>query len=788
MDSRRLIPSMFHRRLLLIAATIGLVLSGLTAQIVRLSVVEGADRRAEAESRLDRRTYLPTHRGRILDRKGRILAEDRPSYDIALSYEVITGTWALERAAAQARKEIGRLQWNTLGPEARDELIAQVLPQWKERIEALWEAMERLGGIDEDEIERRRNLIRAQLQRRSAVVWEQQRQAWMRRFGEHADDDAQGEPSSTFKPRPLLEHRQPHVILPRVSDEVAFEFQKMAQAVGDDGLVHVMPSHARIQPWLELEVVLDRGPASGLPKPLQAHEGATLRLQVEGVADHLIGTMRDEVNAEELRTRPFIDETAETIDLGGYRIGDEVGSRGLEAAFESLLRGKRGMVTERRTAEGAYVQERIEPVPGDDLQVTLDIMLQARIQAILSHEYGLTRVQPWHANSPAMPIGRPLNASAVVLDVSSGEVLAMVSMPTMAMGNRISESRRLVDNPWINRAAEGVYPPGSIIKPLVLTAAVMEGVHDIHAPIQCTGHYWEHIQNAGRCWIYRDRYGLTTHGSLRAEEALARSCNIYFYTLADWLGMQKLSQWFSRFGLGSALDVGLRTGRGLGESSGQVLPSPKMLAELRRDGGVNAATVFAGIGQGPMVTWTPLQAANAYAMIARGGLVRDATLVSRDLRSQVMESAGAQRDEVRLPQHLVQAILEGLRQSVSEPHGTGYQIRYDDASIQPDRIINAPNVVVWAKTGTAQAPPLPVDTTGDGETDSSLSGLSHAWFVGLVGPSETRKPTHAIAVLVEYGGSGGRVSGPIANQIIRALQHEGYLSGANAQLAARAVH
>jgi penicillin-binding protein 2 len=377
-----------------------------------------------------------------------------------------------------------------------------------------------------------------------------------------------------------------------------------------------------------MEVVLDR---SGLPKPLRSD--TPLLIRVEGVADHILGSVRDEVWEEDVRRRPFVDPRTGEIDLGGYRVGDIVGSRGLELAFEDRLRGTRGMMLERRdTGE----QQRIEPKVGENLNLTLDINLQARVQAILSHEFGLTRVQQWHSND-ALPDGRPLNASAVVLDVETGEVLAMVTMPTMAMGRRMSERRRQIDHPWVNRAVEAIYPPGSIIKPLVLAAAVEEGLHHTGQAIHCQGHYYDTRNDIARCWIYRERFAFGRHGNLRAEEAMARSCNVYFTRLRIGLGMARLSAWYRRFGLGSPLDVGLqfeqvdatarpragrerRRGAGCGND-----------CELRARGELAFASVILGIGQGP-VAWTPVQAANAYATLARGGIVRDATLVRDEER------------------------------------------------------------------------------------------------------------------------------------------------------------
>lgn len=769
---------MFHRRLVLLVAVIALTSLGLGAQLFKLSVVEGAQRLAEAESRLDRRTYLPTYRGRILDRHGRVLAEDRASYDIAVDYDVIIGVWAENRAARQARREIGTSEWNALSPERRDAAIRHHLDYWKTKTDTLWMQIQRLGKIDEAELIRRRDAIRAEMQTTAATVWERQRAAWLARFGmeEDAAEAADNPRSGGFTPRPIREQRQPHVILPRVSEEVAFEFVRIAREL--DGIVHVLDSRRREYPWTSAEVLLDR---DTLPKPLRSSTPISIR--VDGIADHVLGSVRTEVWEQDVVRRPFVNPRTGEIDLGGYRPGDVVGSRGLEAAFEDRLRGLRGVINERRdTGE----QQRVDAVPGKDLHITLDSRLQARVQAILSHEYGLTRVQRWH-NNTALPLGRPLNAAAVVVDVENGEILAMVSMPTIAMGQRMTDARRRTDDPWVNRAAEAIYPPGSIIKPLVLCAAVQEGVHTLGTAITCNGHYYEAHQDRARCWIYRPQFYMRTHGPLLAEEAMARSCNIYFYTLGDRLGMARLSNWFRRFGLGSPLDIGLLgplvDGKRLGENGGQV-PDEDTIAKLRNEGQLNFSSVIMGIGQGP-VTWTPVQAANAYATLARGGIVRDATLVRDDERLVPRAS----RSHLGLPPSLVRAAIEGLRQSVEESYGTGHIIRYEyDESIAPDKTFNVEGVTVWAKTGTAQAPALPVDTTGDGENDSVLTGLSHAWTVGLVGPKSSGEPRYSIAVIVEYGGSGGRVAGPIVNQIIRALQVEGYLPNIEAERRARIEH
>jgi penicillin-binding protein 2 len=309
----------------------------------------------------------------------------------------------------------------------------------------------------------------------------------------------------------------------------------------------------------------------------------------------------------------------------------------------------------------------------------------------------------------------------------------------------------------------------------------MENKYAPGAPIECTGHYFKDIPDRVRCWIYRTDYSMRTHGLLQAEEALAQSCNIFFYTLADRLGVDQMCKWFGRFGMAQVIDVGVRYPREIertdgqrttiwiGESAGHLPMDENGVPDRLTPG----PEVMLGIGQGP-ISWTPLQAANAYATLARNGVIRDATLVMNDPRGPRSRRC----EDLNLPPKLVDVALEGLRQSVMERYGTGHHISRVGGPEEP--IINAQGVTVWAKTGTAQAPPMRADTNGDGVLDSRdapIGKVDHSWFVGLVGPKGAKRPLHAIAVIVEYGGSGGRTAGPVANQIIRALQAEGYLPG-----------
>ena len=596
MRKRKLIASMFHRRLVLLFALAVVVMTVLGGQLLRLSVVEGAERLAQAERRLDLTTYLPTVRGRILDRNGNRLALDRPSYDVAVHYSVITGAWAFEQAKDRAERDSGR-EWDEMGPEQREAAVFKLLPEYEQIIEEVWQAISHYGQVDRPQLNQQLDRIKRQVQSMAAHHWDRQRQARIQeliKFGKTLPADV------TVQREKIREQTHAHVILPRVSDEVAFIFRRMGAQSHRPKMIEVQSSHRRDYPWQLQDVLLDR---STLPTPLRSDQ--PLKIQVVGVADHIIGGVRDEVWASDLQRRPFFDTETRRVDLGGYRLsGEVVGTRGIERVLEDELRGERGVIRQRLDT-GEEVRQ--DHKPGVDVTLTLDIALQTRIQAIMSPQLGLCVVQPWQENS-ILPVGTPLNGAACVVEVETGEILAMVTMPTRAMTGEMDEVLRARNNPYVNRAVEAVYPPGSIIKPLVLAAATTEDVYDLYEPISCTGHFYPDFTNFARCWIYR-KPSFMTHGALVGDEALARSCNIFFYTIADRLRIDRLLNWYERFGLGHRLEVGLSytsDDRLRGEVQG-ILPGPERIARLDRAGETRSATIFMGIGQGP-IAWTPIGA------------------------------------------------------------------------------------------------------------------------------------------------------------------------------------
>ncbi|MGI9013561.1 MAG: peptidoglycan D,D-transpeptidase FtsI family protein [Phycisphaerales bacterium] len=782
----RVLSLLFHRRLALLSGCVVVVSCLFGVQLARLTLVQGSERRAQAMSRLDRISYLDTVRGMIVDRNGVELAVDRSSYDIAVDFSVISGEWVRLQSRLAARDQMGRTTWNEISPAERTSSAIPFQPGFQNQVNQLWDIVAARGGIERSELDERVAGIRDRISRMAEAVWERQKQDALERFGSEHGDDA-----SVFEARPILEQTIAHPVLFRVPEEVAFDFKRLAEQL--PGL-HVIDSRKREYPQMTMTVTLDR---DHLPAPLR--DPSPVTVLVQGVADHILGSMRDNVYKSDVQHRPFrtSSDADGGVDLGGYLPGDSVGARGVEAGFESFLRGDRGVIHKHlNTGE----EDRIDPVPGDTIALTVDIFLQARIQAILAPEFGLTQVQQFHSGWEAatgepipakLPLGWPLNAAAVVLDVDTGEILAMVSTPTLATIETWPEWRRDA-SAFVNRPVEGAYPPGSIIKPIVLVSAVTEGVHDLDTHIDCTGYFFESNPNVARCWIYRPAYDMGTHTrrfghALDAPTAIGASCNIYFYTLAAQLGGERLLDWYRRFGMGSTLDIGLmydvessdkhgkEVRRRYGENGGS-MPSAQTLDVLRSEGQLAFEEIAMGIGQGKLL-WTPLHAANAYATLARGGYVRDASIVVDDPRTDRAARSGS----LELDDRAVSEALEGLRQSVMESYGTGHALRYaSDMHPRQEPIINASNVTVWAKTGTAQAPDMKIarqSSSRDTIVTDLIEGIDHAWFVGLVGSGDAAhaRPRYAIAVMVEYGGSGGRVAGPIANQIILALQQHGYL-------------
>ncbi|MCC6321621.1 MAG: hypothetical protein IT438_09340 [Phycisphaerales bacterium] len=799
---------MFQRRLLLLAGLGVLCTLPPMLQMTRLTVAKGEEQLAEARKRLINEQWLETTRGRILDRKGRVLALDEASSDITADYPVITGRWSYTQAARKARRLPGT-KWGELSPDQRESLIQQFVPEFDAKLDAMWDKLCAIAGVSRTELDDRRQKVRAEVQALAATVTERARQKLEEqlRRGEELTEEVK----TADVRRQIREQASAHVLLRNVPESVAFALRPLTDRSPDVATdpdaesapmigLHVVESTRRAYPLDAVEIDVDQ---STFPLPLKNPRSQSVR--VEGVATHVVGWMRSKLQAEDLARRPRLLADG-SVDRGHYRPGDAVGLGGVEQAAEDRLRGLRGVRTLHRDTEQV---ERLEPSAGSDVRLTIDSFLQARIQALFDPSLGLAVVQPWHRTrapdpiDPAnprpldLPLATPLNGAVVVIDVASGDILALVSAPSFSHDRILADPGSVFNDserrPFLNRAIDSAYPPGSIVKPLVLTAAVAANKVGIDERIRCTGHFFPDKPLLFRCWIYKQTKGAMTHesqfeeqgGGLDGADAIRVSCNIFFFELGKRLGTRGIHDWYSRYGVGSdaapwnlyqldpfpprgaaETDEQYKARRAVEVASRSLIHEyPGVLPDPDRSNIQEA--ILMGIGQGP-ISWTPLHAADAYATIARRGV---------RLTPRLIRDAPQSRADLGVPARAIDKALEGLRASASLEHGTTYEASYDmpDGQKKRERIFGIqadPNITVWAKSGTADANPFEavLDEAGQPVTYDA----DHAWCVFLVG--EKHQPRYAVAVVIEHGGSGGRVAGPIGNQVVHALLAEGYLT------------
>ena len=408
------------------------------------------------------------------------------------------------------------------------------------------------------------------------------------------------------------------------------------------------------------------------------------------------------------------------------RMGDLIGKVGLEKRLESYLRGVDGGQEIEVDAVGRKLRvlREVDEVPGDTVRLTIDRDLQeAAWQAMGDHA-----------------------GSVVALVPSTGEILAMVNRPSydpnvFARGIHRDEWRALLTDKHRllnNRAIQGQYPPGSTFKIIVATAALEEGVINPFTRLHCGGglqfgnHYF-------RCW---KKGG---HGSLNVHEALVQSCDVFFYQVAQRLGIDTIARYARAYGLGMPTEIDLEH-----EKPGTI-PDTAWKRRRFKQPWYAGETLSAGIGQG-YITATPLQMAEVVGTLAVGKRFRpqyvkqietvDGDVVKKETPDQVATL------KVR-PTTLMQ-VREGLRDVVNAPNGTGKNARLS-------------GILVAGKTGTSQVVKMGKERVKS--TQLPWQERDHAWFVAYA-PFDA--PEIAVATLVEHAeGGGGAVAAPIAKQVLQ---------------------
>lgn len=425
----------------------------------------------------------------------------------------------------------------------------------------------------------------------------------------------------------------------------------------------------------------------------------------------------------------YLESTGDTDPV--LQIPDfQVGRYAVESHMEQDLRGETGSRRVEVNAAGRVMREldRTPPTPGKDLQLTVDTGLQNYAQARLTDE----------------------SASAVVMDVDSGEVLALVSAPSydpnlFVRGISTAEYGNLTDDPYrplASKTVQGTYPPGSTFKMITALAGLEAGVIDPEETITCNGSI-ELGTRRFHCW----RRG--GHGRMDLVDGLAQSCDIYYYELAQRVGIDAISAMARRFGLGDRHDLPLS-----GVASGLV-PDRDWKRANRGAEWVVGDTLNAAIGQG-FVLNSPLQLAVMTSRIATGRAVRPhlvRTVNGIDQRPAQDEDLGID------PDHLA-VIREAMWNVTNVRRGTAYSSRTVEEGFE-----------IAGKTGTSQVRSITSEERAAGVTrneDLPWERRDHALFVGYA-PAEA--PRYAVSVVVEHGGGGSTVAAPIARDLLLRTMH-----------------
>ncbi|MEL6566142.1 MAG: penicillin-binding protein 2 [Pseudomonadota bacterium] len=402
----------------------------------------------------------------------------------------------------------------------------------------------------------------------------------------------------------------------------------------------------------------------------------------------------------------------------------QIGKVGVEAKIEERLRGKAGARQVEVNAAGRIMREldRREGIPGADVQLTVDADLQSYVQARMADE----------------------SASAVVMDVQTGDLVAVASSPTydpnlFVRGISSRDYNALTGNkyrPLASKTVQGTYPPGSTFKMITAMAALEAGLIGPDETVYCPGH----LSVSGRrfhCW---KRAG---HGWVDLETSLKRSCDVYYYDLAVKVGIEKISAMANRFGLGERHDVPMSAvARGL-------TPTMDWKARVHGQNWVVGDTVNASIGQGFMLA-SPLQLCVMTARLASGRSVTPRLVKSID----GVEQPSGRGTDMGMNENNLRKMRRAMYAVVNDRRGTAYGSRIIEDAMR-----------MAGKTGTSQVRNITAAERARGVTrneDLPWERRDHALFVNFA-PYDN--PKYAVAVIVEHGGGGSKAAAPIARDI-----------------------
>ena len=704
---------MYKRRLLIFIFVCVVACLVCIGRLAYLQLGLGDDyRRQIEEMRILGPMQLPTIRGSIIDRSGNVLAIDKPAFYLYVNYEL---TRLLDDRFWQ-----GRILERQRGGQTAGEAEAQLRKDFEDHLVLLWEIIAKCAEIsnaDPSEIE-------GGIRRINDRIWNMRRFfAWLNKFPNSSVRDkyrAKGQAVPVAEAQKDFEEQIPDAderlgLIMDVDLKVMHQPQQLMELVGEAELLQA-----------QLEFV-DTQMVEILAHPKRAYPYGSVAAQVIG----WVGPARAE------------DKQLFAHDRLRRYLDDELsGKDGAEKVCEVVLRGKRGEVIYDIDSE---LVARSETQFGKDVTISLDIELQGQIEALLRD-----------------PNSNPnYNAAigAVVIDVATADILALVSIPVYDL-NKMRRDYKMVRDaagaPLVNKAIYEIYPPGSVIKPFILIAGLEEGKVEATEIISCphekAPRTWPNCMqfrefNSCHDWKWADE------GGNIARNAIRGSCNIYFSRLADRLEPAALQKWLYEFGFGRKILPGpvsaensriQPANRNLNQSPGQISTTiprrtpeafeqiPKIAKYERR---------MFGIGQGNFRA-TVLQVANAMAAIARGGIYKSPRLFLSE-----SDSSSDRRKDLNITAAALEVVRDGMSAVVNEWGGTGYSA-FDHARLRKL------DLEIHGKTG-------------------STEGVINAWFAGFAEDKAGR--VLSVAVVVEGGESGAEDAAPLARDMILLCNQAGYI-------------
>jgi penicillin-binding protein 2 len=757
---------MFERRLkIFLGILIGITVI-LLVRAAHLQLANGDYWRKQAAEAVRRRTLVEPVRGTIVDFNGNVLARDDACIDVAVDYRAIDldEKWLKEQATSRLIAHFGP-NYRRAEKTVREKMLKDETEHVKADIANLWKTLAQISGKSLEEIEELKLTIRRRVEMRRRYVWYKKYEQAVKSEGKQNSIPWYKDWRLAGKSNPDLdnfnvevsEQTEAHVIVPNISTETHNQLKKHLEQF--PGLV-IRPSKHRVYPYGE-------------------------------VACHIIGHLTS-IEEPDLKNDP--NDGNELLE---YYPNDKIGRSGIESLCELTLRGQRGRIERLLGHDEIYAQQ--EALGGKTVRLTIDIKLQNDI------ENAFKRVVWRDPVTDVILEDHEMHGAAVVIDIPTGQVRALVSYPTYDLNTLDEMYSKLatdyINQPLVNRATQSQLEPGSTVKPIVGIGAVSQKVMSVSDTIECDGYLTidGRRQLHGRCWTASNfakskpqfvahhqipSYDPHPDGHLNLIDAIQRSCNVYFENMGDRLGLDGLSYWYSQFGLGRP------TGIGIPEAKGRLPGS--FAGPVRTE---RSISWYASIGQG-QVWATPIQMANVAATIGRSGLwvrprlVTDVSDIAKPTTRPFTESAMPERVALPVSPEAVAAVQEGMYRVVNTLAGSANAVARKD-------------FVICGKTGTAQAhvfsiyirdengnkikgkddkyeryfPPMSTRAEpnekmpwyrGDGEN----ANPHHAWFIGFA-PREN--PKVAFAIMLEYGGTGGHDAAPVSKAVLDACIKYKYL-------------